>query len=107
MTFFKKKDFRREYNGIICMCAKSFRLYPILWDPMDYSPPGPSVHGESLGKNTGVGCHSPFQGFFLTQGLNLRLSCLLHWQVDSLPLARPGKPHNGIIATTICYFHIL
>ena len=29
---------------------------------------------------------------FLTQGSNPRLLCLLHWQVDSLPLAPPGKP---------------
>ena len=28
---------------------------------------------DSLGKNTGVGCHSLFQGIFLTQGLNLGL----------------------------------
>ena len=29
-----------------------------LCDPMDYSPPGFSVHGDSPGKNTGVGCHA-------------------------------------------------
>ena len=29
---------------------------------------------------------------FLTQGLNLRLLCLLVWQAGSLPLAPPGKP---------------
>ena len=28
----------------------------------------------------------------MTQGSNLRLLCLLHWQVDSLPLAPSGKP---------------
>ena len=39
---------------------------------------------NSPGKNTGVGCHSFLQGIFLTQGLNL---CLLHWQLDSLPLS--------------------
>ena len=33
------------------------------------------------------------QGIFSIQGLNLHLSCLLHWQVGSLPLAPPGKPH--------------
>ena len=49
-------------------------------DPMDYSPPGSSVHGEFPGQNTGVGCHA----LLLTQGWNL--SHLLHWQVDSLPL---------------------
>ena len=39
-----------------------------------------------------MGCHSLLQGIFLTQGLNLHLLCLLHWQVSSLPLAQPGKP---------------
>ena len=36
------------------------------------------------GKNTGVGCHFLLQGNFPTQGSNLRLLRLLHWQVDSL-----------------------
>ena len=31
-------------------------------------------------------------GIFPTQGSNLCLLCLLHWQVDSLPLAPPVKP---------------
>ena len=30
-------------------------------------------HGNSPGKNTGVGCHSCLQGIFPTQGLNLGL----------------------------------
>ena len=38
------------------------------------------------------GCCALFQGIFLTQGLNPRLLCLLHWQASSLPLAPPGKP---------------
>ena len=38
-----------------------------------YSPPGSSVHGDSPGKNTGVGCHALLQGIFPTQGLNLGL----------------------------------
>ena len=29
----------------ICMHAKSLQLCPTLCDPMDYSPPGSSVHG--------------------------------------------------------------
>ena len=38
---------------------------------MDGSPPGSSVHGDSPGKNTGVGCHALLpQGIFPTQGLN-------------------------------------
>jgi len=37
---------------------------------MDCSLPGSSVHGDSPGKNTGVGCHALFQGIFPTQGSN-------------------------------------
>ena len=41
---------------------------------------------DSLGKNTGVGCHFLLQGIFPTQRSNL---CLLHWRADSLPQASP------------------
>ena len=43
---------------VISMCAQSLQLYPTLWDPMDWSPPGPSVLEDSPGKNTTVGCHA-------------------------------------------------
>ena len=60
---------------------------------MDYSSPGSSVQGKnSSGKNTEVGYHALPQGIFPTQGLNLHLLCLLHWQAGSLALASPGKP---------------
>ena len=48
-------------------------MCPTLCDPMDGSPPGSSVHGDSPGKNTGVGCHALLQGIFPTQGSNLSL----------------------------------
>ena len=39
------------------------------------------------------GCHAlPSPGIFLTQGWNLHLLGLLHWQADSLLLVAPGKP---------------
>ena len=38
------------------------------------------------GKNTGVGCHSTFQGTFPIQGLNSHLLRVLHWQADFLSL---------------------
>ena len=48
--------------------------YPIqysgLENSMDCSPPGSSVHQDSPGKNTGVGCHTLLQGMFPTQGSN-------------------------------------
>ena len=37
---------------------------------MDHSLPGYSVHGDSPGKNTGVGYHALLQGIFPTQGSN-------------------------------------
>ena len=46
---------------------------------------------DSPGKNTGVGCHALLlQWIFPTQGLNLRLLRLLHWQAGPFPLVPPG-----------------
>ena len=39
-------------------------------DPVDCSPPGCSVYGDSPGKNTGVRGHALFQRIFPTQGSN-------------------------------------
>ena len=55
------------------MHAKLLQLCPTLCDPMDYSPPGSSVHGDSPGKNTEVGCHALLHGIFPTQGSNISL----------------------------------
>ena len=41
-----------------------------LCNPMSCSPAGSSVLGDSLCKNTGVGCHVLLQRIFLTQGSN-------------------------------------
>ena len=62
----------------------SVRLYGL-------QPAGLLCPWDSPGKNTGVGCHALFQGIFSTQGLNPGLSCLLHWQMGSLPLGPLGK----------------
>ena len=65
-----------------------------LCGPINCSPPGSSVHGIFQARNTGAGHHFLLQAIFPTQGSNLYLLCLLHWQADSLPLAPPGKPHT-------------
>ena len=62
------------------MCTQPLPSCLTLCDPMDCSMPGSSVHGNSPGKNTGVGCHALLQGIFPTQGSNSHLLCLLHWQ---------------------------
>ena len=53
--------------SVLCLLAQSC---PTLCNLMDYSPLGSSVHGDSPGKNTGVGCHAFLQGIFVTQGPN-------------------------------------
>ena len=56
--------------AVLCLVAQSC---PTLFNPMDYSPQGSSVHEDSPGKNTGEGCHALLQGIFPTQGSNTGL----------------------------------
>ena len=58
---------------------------------MDRSLPGPLSMGFSR-QEYWSGCHALLQGIFPTQGSNLHLLYLLHWQLGSLPLAPPAKP---------------
>ena len=58
-----------------------------LCDPMDFSPPGSSVHGDSPGKNIGV-LPCPPPGDLSNPGIGPRSHAL---QVDSLPSEPPGK----------------
>ena len=57
-----------------------------LCNPMVCSLPGSSVHGDSPGKNTGVGCHA-----LLTQGSDPHLVAPA-LQADSLPLSHQRSP---------------
>ena len=56
------------YVCVLCLVTRSS---PTLCDPMVCRPPGSSVHEDSPGKNTSVGCHALPQGIFPTQGSNL------------------------------------
>ena len=75
-VFIPKYSFAFNYCAV-CLAAQSC---PALCDLMDSSPPGSSVYGDSLGKNTGVSCHALLQGIFSTQGSNQHLLRLPHWQ---------------------------
>ena len=55
----------RSSGAVPCLVTQ---LCPTLCDPTDCSPPGSSVHGDSPGKDTGVGCRALLQGIFPTQG---------------------------------------
>ena len=63
------KFWGREYSTHCAVCLVA-QWCPTLWDPMDCSLPGSSVHRVSPGKNTGVGCHAILQGIFPTCGSN-------------------------------------
>ena len=65
---------------------------------MDCSLPGSSVHGDSPGKDTGVGCHGPPPGDLPNPRIEPKSPAL---QVDSLPSEPPGKPTPE---STGCYF---
>ena len=58
---------------VLCLVTPSC---PALCNPMDCRQPGSSVHGDSPGKTTRVGCHALLQGIFPTQG------------------SKPGLPHS-------------
>ena len=52
---------------VLCLVAQSCLT---LCNPVDSTPPGSSVHGNSPGKNTGVSCHALLQKIFPTKGSN-------------------------------------
>ena len=80
----------------LCLIIQSC---PTVCDPVACGPQGFSIHGDSPGKNTGVGCHALLQGIFPTQGLNpglthcrwVLLECLLVPFTFSLALL--SQPH--------------
>ena len=84
------------FCAVLCLFAQS---YPTLFDPMDGSPPGSSVQGDSLDKNTGVGCHALLQGIFSIQGSN---PGLLYRRRDFYPLSHQSlllhaiKTHSSV-----------
>ena len=86
----KKQEYRNinlsEKLCAMCLVAQSWLT---LCDPMDYSLPSSSVHGNSSGKNTGVGCHVLLQRIFPTWGLN---PGLLHCSQILYHLSHQGSP---------------
>ena len=82
-----------NHQSVLCLVT---HLGPTLFDPMDCSPPGSSVHGDSPGKNTGMCCHALLHGIFPTQESN---SGLQHCRWILLPNESPGKPKNAVVGS--------
>ena len=75
------------YSSVLCLVTQSC---PAVCNPMDCSTPGSYVHGDSPGKNTGVGCHASSKGSSQPR-IEPRSPTL---QGDSLLSEPPGKPRN-------------
>ena len=82
----------RKWDGIERDCAVlclAVQSHPTFCNLMDCSLPGSSVHGDSPGKNTGVGYHVLLQATFPTQGSNLGLP---HCRQILYQLSHQGNP---------------
>ena len=76
-----------EQNEELC-CVQLVNCVRLFAAPQTVARQAPLSMGFSR-QEYRRGCHALFQGIFLTQGSNLYLLYLLHWQVNSLPLAPP------------------
>ena len=74
------------------------QLYLTLCNPMDYSPPGSSVHGVLQARILEWGCHALPQGVFPIQGSNLDL---LPCRWILYPLSHLGSPQSIFTALKI------
>ena len=89
-----RTSFCLSCNFLFC-CSQSAQFCPTLCNPVDRSPPGSSVHGDSPGEYwTGLPCPPP--GDLPDPGIEPRSPAL---QADSLPSEPPGKPKNTGVGT--------
>ena len=78
-------------------CPGEGKGYPLQFSGLENSMDSQRVRHDWV---TSTSLHF-FLGICLTQGLNLHLLGLLHWQADSLKLAPPGKPWKNFIRDII------
>ena len=62
-----------DFCILVCVSAQPLQSCLTLCVPIYHSLPASSVHGDSPGKNTGVGCHALLQGIIPTKESNLLL----------------------------------
>ena len=70
-----------------------FILIQLFCNRMDYSPPGPSVHGIPQARILEWVAIFPSRGSSQPRDWTHLSWCHLHWQASSLPLALPRKPY--------------
>ena len=70
---------------VVCLVVSSSFATP--WTIAHQAP----LSMEFSSQDTQKGCHFLLQGIFPIEGMNPRLSHLLQWQADSLPLCHLGS----------------
>ena len=88
------------HSSVLCP-AKLLQSCLTLFDHMDCSSPSSSVHGILQVRILEWVAISFSRGSSQTKDQTC-ISCLLHWRVDSLPLAPPGKPTSQSVGVQIC-----
>ena len=89
-----------QFWYIMCLCTKSLQSCPALYNPIDCSLPGFSVHGI-LQARIPECVAMPFSSRSSQPKFKLISLCLLHWQQGFLPLASPGKPSDMLLLTKV------
>ena len=79
--------------------AKSLQSCPTLCDPIDGSPSGSPVPGNSPGKNTGVGCHFLLQCTEVKSESEVTQSCPT--PSDPMDHSLPGSSIYGIFQARV------
>ena len=86
---------KEDLSAMLCLVPQ---LCPTLCFPMDYSPPGSSVHGGFLRQEYWSGLLCPPPGDLPNPGIKPRSPTL---QVDSLLSEPPRKPSNLVVKFNI------
>ena len=79
--------------------AKLRQSFPTLCDPIDGSPPGSPVAGDSPGNNTGVGCHFLLQCMTVKSESEVAQSCPT--LIDPMDCSLPGSSVHGIFQARV------
>ena len=88
-----------HYKKICCYCCCLVtKLCPTLWDPMDCSPQGSSVHGISHARILQWVVISFTRGSSWPRDQ----TCISSWQADSLPLSHLGSPIKKFANNKCC-----
>ena len=102
------KDHKHPYASISLGVLSVAQLCLTLCNCLDFGLPDSFVHGDSPGKNIGMGCHALLQGIFPNQGLN---PGLLHCRQILYHLRNQGSPSIRLNCQNLIIFtyksHIL